>query len=311
MKRLLVVVFLLSAATTYLNGQSPNRNPNKNEPPILGPHWTRQEAKTHLAASSNDLLYHGGPILPSATVKAIFWGPSWATFTGDKITGMDKWYSNIGTVSGGAGSAYEATVNEYTDSTGHRVSTATTYGGHAVDASHLPKRLSTSAVLSEVCKVVGSGAVANAFYPVYVDKKRGGANYCAYHSNGSCNGTPVEFGFFFNLDGDAGCDPQSTVSGESQGLAALANVSGHELSETRSDPLGNAWFASNGNENGDQCAWTFGGPFVTFLDGTNWKIQGNWSNQAADGTSPNGPGYNTSLGTGCVDGTNYKGPFTN
>jgi hypothetical protein len=221
---------------------------------------------------------------------------------------MDKWYSYIGTVSGGAGSSYEATVNEYTDSTGQRVSTALTYGGHIVDSSSLPRRLSTSAVLSEVCKVVGSSAVSRGYYPVYVDRKRGGANYCAYHSNGSCNGVPVEFGFFFNLDGDAGCDPQSTVTGESQGLAALANVSGHELSETRSDPNGNAWYSSNGNENGDNCAWTFGGPYVTFLDGTHWKIQGNWSNEANDGTSR--AGYTTSLGTGCVDGTNYPGPYT-
>src|SRR5712692_10699726 len=116
----------------------------------------------------------------------------------------------------------------------------------------------------------------------------------------------------WKLDGDAGCDPQSTVSGESQGLQALANVSGHELSETRSDPHGDAWYAANGEENADECAWTFGGPYVLFSSSIypKWKIQGNWSNEAADGTSPNGPGYTTSLGTGCVDGTNYKGPYT-
>ncbi len=303
------VLVLLICCSTLLFAQSPNRNPNKNEPPILGPHWTREQAKRQPASSSNDLIYHGGPILPSVTVKAIFWGPSWITSPGDKITGMDKWYTYVGTVNGGGGSSYEATVNEYTGG-GQQVSTAITYQGHVTDSSSLPKHLSTSAVLAEACKIVGNSAVANAFYPVYVDRKRGGANYCAYHSWGSCNGTPVEFGFFFNLDGDAGCNPQSSVSGESQGLAALANVSGHELSETRSDPNGNAWYASNGGENGDQCAWTFGGPYVTFLDGTNWKIQGNWSNVASNSTPPNQLGYTTSLGHGCVDGTNYAGPYT-
>src|SRR5579864_422721 len=309
MNRFALVFFL--CCSSLLFAQSPNRNPNKAEPPIFGPHWTRETAaKIKTSGTNNNLLYHGGPILPNVTTKAIFWGSSWGTYTGDKITGMDSWYLGVGTVSGGSGSAYEATVNEYTDSTGHQVTTSLTYGGHVVDASSLPKRLSTSAVLSEVCKVVGSAAVANGYYPVYVDRKRGGANYCAYHSWGSCGGTPIEFGFFFNLDGDLSCDPGSTVSGESQGLAALANVSGHELSETRSDPNGNAWYASNGNENGDQCAWTFGGSSVAFLNGTKWKIQGNWSNEAANGTSPNGVGYTTSLGTGCVDGTNYKGPYT-
>jgi hypothetical protein len=300
MNRFALVMFL--CCSSLLFAQSPNRNPNKAEPPILGPHWTREQAKARPASTSNNLIYHGGPILHSATIKAIFWGTSWQGYTGDKISGMDKWYTYVGTVSGGSGSSYEATVNEYTDSTGQQVSTATTYQGHIIDGTSLPKRLSTSAVFNQVCKDLGTSAVANGYYPVYVDRKRGGANYCAYHSWGSCGGTPIEFGFFFNLDGDAGCDPQSTVSGESQGLAALANVSGHELSETRSDPNGNAWYSSNGSENADECAWTFGGPYVTFLDGTNWKIQGNWSNAAAN----NKTGYTG----GCVDGTNAPGPFT-
>jgi hypothetical protein len=46
----------------------------------------------------------------------------------------------------------------------------------------------------------------------------------------------VQFAFFFNLDGDPGCDPADTQTGHSQGLAALANVTAHEISEARSDP---------------------------------------------------------------------------
>ncbi len=231
-------------------------------------------------------------------VKAIFWGSSWPSSAGDKITGLDKWYTGV------RGTSYAATVDEYTDAAGKSVSSSISYSGHIVDSSAVPRTLGTSAVLGEVCKVV-TKPVANAYYPVYVDKKRGNANYCAYHSWGTCKGTPVEFGFFFDLDGDAGCDPQSTVSGESQGLAALANVTGHELSETRSDPNGNAWFDSSGEENGDKCAWTFGGSYV-LLGSTKWKIQGNWSNYDYD----HNIGYANSSGEkGCADGTNYPGPY--
>src|SRR5712691_7700840 len=107
----------------------------------------------------------------------------------------------------------------------------------------------------------------------------------------------------FKLDGDAGCDPQSTVAGESQGLAALANVSGHELSETLTDNHLNAWYDSNGSENADKCAWTFGTPFLTFSNGTQWKIQGNWSNNAFN----LGIGYPNSSGQkACLDGGNFK-----
>src|SRR5207237_1746843 len=114
-------------------------------------------------------------------------------------------------------------------------------------------------------------------YAVYVDTPRGNVGYCAWHSYGVCGTTPVQFAFFFNLDGDAGCDPQDTVTHHSQGLSALANVSGHELSEARTDPRNGEWYDKSGAENADKCAWTFGSRDLTFPNGTIWKIQGNWS----------------------------------
>ena len=31
---------------------------------------------------------HGGKIMSTAVTKAIFWGTSWGSYTGDKITGL-------------------------------------------------------------------------------------------------------------------------------------------------------------------------------------------------------------------------------
>ena len=76
---------LLVLVSTLLNAQSPNKNPNKSEPPILGPHRARGVPKP-ATTNSNDMLYHGGPILPTASVQAIFWGSSWGTNPGDEIT---------------------------------------------------------------------------------------------------------------------------------------------------------------------------------------------------------------------------------
>jgi hypothetical protein len=173
-----------------------------------------------------------------------------------------------------------------------------------VDTTSAPIHPTTSDVLKEVCRRI-SNPVSNGYYPVYIDHPRKG-NYCAYHSNGTCGGVNVQFAFFWDLDGDSGCNPSSTVT-SNEGLAALANDSGHELSEARSDPRGSAWYDSNGEENGDKCNWAFGGPYVSFLDGTKWKIQGNWSNYAYNHNS----GFSNSSGQdGCVDGTNYPGPYT-
>jgi hypothetical protein len=167
-----------------------------------------------------------------------------------------------------------------------------------VDTSAASGGGSTSAILAEVCKEITS-PVSNGYYAVYTDLPRGNAGYCAWHSYGTCSGTPVQFAFFWKLDGDGGCDPGDTSGKHSQGLAALANVSGHELSEARTDPRNGGWYDRQGAENGDKCAWTFNVPLVTFTGGSQWKIQGEWSNAAY----LNGTGYpNNSGQRGCLDG---------
>jgi hypothetical protein len=260
------------------------------EPPMLGIHWARGQGGS--GTGSPDMTWGGGPVLPTSATAAIFWGTTWATYSGDKFSGVDSWYQGFG------GSNYAATSTEYSGSNG-QVTTGSSYAGHQVDTSaapsHAPK---TSAILAEVCSHI-SNPQTNGYYAVYVDTPRGHAGYCAWHSWGQCSGVNVQFAFFFNLDGDAGCDPQDASGLHSQGLAALANVSGHELSEAMTDPRGTGWTDSSGAENGDKCAWTFGAPLVTFKNNSQWKIQGEWSNHAFDTNTgyPNRSGQN-----GCLSG---------
>ncbi len=148
------------------------------------------------------MTFHGGVIMQEAATEAIFWGTSWKTYSGDKITGMDTWYQGF------SGSDYAKASDEYTGSNG-QVTPTTTYSGHIVDTSASTSGGSTSTILAEVCKVITSPDTSgNGYYAVYADTKRGNAQYCAYHSSGTCHGTRVQFAYFFNLDGDAGCDPQ-------------------------------------------------------------------------------------------------------
>ena len=186
-----------------------------------------------------------------------------------------------------------------------------------------------------MCKVIQSKVsasngtftpTANDYYPVYVDLTVSGG-YCAYHSYATCSYTPlggsptnvtVQFGFFWNADGNAGCasgDGPFTVSesyggasfagsaitGHSEGLASLIDSTAHELSETRTDPDSPvAWVDSSGSEVGDKCEWntgypgqnqTTGIPVIALTNQSLWVVQPEWSNLAAiaDGTSPNGP----------------------
>jgi hypothetical protein len=275
------------------------------EPPALGITWARgfepspppAAGGVGAARSRNvNMTYHGGKIMPSVNAQAILWGPSWtnSAFVGDKITGLDSWYFGF------SGSNYAITSDEYTGSNG-AVSASLTYHGHVIDTSTATGGNFTSPILAEVCKEIPNpDPGGNGYYAVYTDVKRGNAGFCAWHSAGTCHGVLVQFAFFFNLDGDPGCDPQDTTTTHSQGLAALANVSAHELSEARTDPASpGAWYDSSGQENGDKCAWTFNVPSVAFPNATHWKLQGEWSNNAFN----TGTGYpNRSGQRGCLDG---------
>jgi len=227
------------------------------------------------------LAWHNGPVMHSTTVAPIYWGSNWSntSFTGDKVTGLDYVYSHVG------GSGYAHTNSEYYDGSGNVNTTSISKASNVIDTSATPSGApSTGQVLAEVATATNNRPTANAYYPVYSDQPRGNAGYCAWHSSGTINGIRVQFGFFFNLDGDPGCDPQAPTNlGHSQGLSALANVTGHELSEMLTDPQLNAWYDQRGSENADKCAWTFNGPVA--IGSQSWKIQGNWSNAAANTNS--------------------------
>ncbi len=229
--------------------------------------------------SSPQLVYHNGPVLHSARTYAIFWGPEWSspTFAGDKITGMDRFFNGFG------GSRYANTSTEFYDSTGTITANAA-YQGHVLDSSAAPNRAAkTSAIIDEACKMSSNNPDPNGVYFVFTSTKAGNVNYCAWHSWGTCsNGAKIQVAYMPNLDGVAGCDPQDNASGNSQGLAAVANVTAHELVEAITDPRGTGWYDSSGQENADKCAWSFpaGDGLSTLYDGSKFKIQMTWSNLA-------------------------------
>jgi hypothetical protein len=279
-------------AATAAQAEGPSANAGQQ----AGIVWERAHiASARHGGGSPNLIYHNGPVMTTApAVTPIFWGKSWTTSAGDKITGIETFYGGLNN------SSYAHTTSEYTNSSGSHVSSGASVAPAIIDTSAAPSGApKTAAILAEVAKEI-TAPVANGYYPVYVDTPRGRAGYCAWHSGGTVNGVTVQFAFFFDLDGDPGCDPKDPSTVHSQGLEAIANVSGHEFSEMTTDPQVNAWYDSQGSENADKCAWTFG-PTTDNLGGTQWKVQGNWSNAAYTANQ----GYtDPSVGfdRGCING---------
>jgi hypothetical protein len=240
------------------------------------------------------MISSGGPVLHAASTAAIFWGHEWATvsFAGDKINGMDRFFKGFG------GSSYAFTSSEYYDQSGY-ITANSNYLGYTFDTTAAPARaLSVSGAVAETCKLTANAPDANTVYFIFTSTGAGNVGYCAWHSWGTCsNGSKVQVAYMPNLDGVAGCDPSDSVTGNSQGLAAIANVTAHELLEAITDPRGTGWQDSSGSENGDKCAWSFppNGGISTLYNGAAFKLQMEWSNNAF------------TAGTGALNRSGQKG----
>lgn len=112
--------------------------------------------------------------------------------------------------------------------------------------------------------------------------------YCGYHSFAQYKGINVKYSFVGNAARClGGCAIQNVSPNGDAGLDGALNVLAHELVETMSDPLLNAWYDANGWENADKCAWQFGttsrlssGAYYNMAIGSyKFMIQMNWNRQ--------------------------------
>jgi hypothetical protein len=276
-------------------------------------HYQRgQNGHTGGGGGSALMSLHGGDVMPTNNTYAIWWGSQWssANFAGDKITGMERFFRGMN------GSNYAGTGSEYAGVDGVSVSKTSQFQRHYYDTSSAPnKALSIAGAVAEACKATNNAPDPAGIYFIYTATGAGHVNYCAWHSFGNCatGGAPVQVAYMPNIDNIAGCDPQDdatspvhTGAGHSQGLAALANVTAHELLETMTDPRNGGWYDQGGGEDGDKCAWSFTAAVpLSYTDSSNvahpelWKLQQEWSNAAYSAGNGN---LNTSGQPGCLQG---------
>jgi len=256
-------------------------------------------------AANPNMTFRGGPVMTSATVKTIFWGTNWmySAFHKDKLDSMDLFFNGL------SGSNYIKTGAEYQGSNGMPTTTIK-YNGRWVDTTSSAAvseggNNQYNALVNKICSIMTNqwnslDANGMTYVPVFVDMPRpSNMGYCAWHSYAYCGSKRFQFGFHWNLDGDSACDPRDNQNLRSQGATAIINVAAHEILETITDPLLNAWLDSNSYENADKCAWKFPQTSITLKNGAKFKIQAEWSNRANSLSS----GFADSAGNkGCVSG---------
>jgi hypothetical protein len=226
-----------------------------------------------LPTKAGNLTCHGGPVITSAKVVLIFWGPSFATGGADHTyaTTLQAFRNQFGTT---------AEYNVITQYSGIQLANLGSGTGDMFDTTTPPTNVTDATVQSEVNKYLSSHTFDNStIYKVVLPKTSysssgtstscGGPHlaYCAYHNNFTSGGHDVKY-IILPYPSCSGCK----VSGWSD-VQNAERILGAEIRETVTDPDGNGCYDSSGNEADDKCAWS---P-TPFLSG-GYGYQYEWSN---------------------------------
>ncbi len=119
-------------------------------------------------------------------------------------------------------------------------------------------------------------------------------SFCAYHNFYADGSRPVIYAVEPYDKTITGCYATTHGQGSPSGddADATINTISHEQNEAITDPWGTGWYAADGSENGDLCAWKFGTPLGTVggepynqvINGHYYSLQQEWSNTSPVGT---------------------------
>jgi hypothetical protein len=232
-------------------------------------------------SSPDDLIYNGGPVIPSARVVFIFWGPSF-----NDTTSPDHAYAQtLRAFRDQFGMAPEYNViTQYYQNPGTQHIQLTNLGSGTpdwFDTSAPPVNVTDAAVQTEVIAYLGSHTFdTSTIYEVVTpsgsystsggDSSCGGPNlvYCAYHSYFISGANAVKYSIQ-PYPSCGGCQVGGWSPAQDQEHFVC-----HETREAVTDQQIDAWLDSSGNEADDKCAWS-PSPFI----GTGgYSYQYEWSN---------------------------------
>jgi PKD repeat protein len=278
------------------------------------------------------------------SVHALFWSPSGYAYPAGYQNGIDTYLNDVAAASGSASNVYGVATQfwegqptgsphiHYDVHVGAPVAVADPYpsgGGCSPDSGHgegYSACVTDAQIQSEMDSVLaldhlptGLGDVYLMVFPPNVetctspaDAAGGGlcsdtaySGFCGYHS-ASFAGTGIALyadityptGFRYTCMG-------REAPNHSLALDSTLTMVSHEHNETITDPLGDGWIDSLGNEDGDECAWNFGSSlggtpgaqWNQLINGDHYELQQEFSNEDYAQNAANGCALTQSLPT--------------
>jgi hypothetical protein len=225
------------------------------------------------------LINHGGPVQAAPRVYVDFW--HWTSDPSGEAPYLRRFLSSVG------GTSWLATVHQYGGGWNGQLLAGTWSDPNLVPSSPSDAQIQAEAVLAAKHFGVGNSVDVQIVMatPSGHSTPGFGTSFCAYHGAVAADPsiTYTDLPYMTNAGGSCGED---SVNGSNGTLDGVSIVEGHELAESITDPLINAWKDASGNEIGDKCAWTDLTNLST-VAGT-FAVQPLWSN-AINGCAQSSP----------------------
>jgi hypothetical protein len=268
------------------------------------------EAKAHGGAGTG-IYYHGGPVLQAATnVVAVYWASS-PIYVGGPAAGTTGSGAQDGSLVGYflshlGGSSYFNINTTYTDGSGRHIANVVNYNGFWANNTNAPTgtaNISDGAMIAMLQSGFNSGALSydpSTLYAIFTSGKVNlgggfGTQYCAYHTHGTVSiGGVAKTVLYAAMPYDqaypGACTNGTGAPNGDAGADSEVNTLAHEIEETTTDEMANAWWDRQGYENADKCAWTWGttstvggGVWNITIGTKHFLVQQNWINSGSGG----------------------------
>jgi len=239
----------------------------------------KMPARGVIVPKAGNATNHGGPVIVSAKVVFIFWGPSFSNAASPDFAyaqTIQAFRNNYGT------SGEYNVITQYSGSNGTIALTNLASGtADLFDTSTPPTNVTDTLVRSKVTSYTSShgGNNTSTIYEVVIPS----GSYSSDSGEDSCGGPSLAYCAYHSWIGSGtsatkySIQPYPSCSGcQISGWTAVQNQEhflSHETREAVTDPTGTTWYDSSGEELDDKCAWS---P-TPFHDGS-FSYQYEWSN---------------------------------
>jgi hypothetical protein len=282
---------------------------------VMAQRPTQLEASRNASSrgSGTGIFYHGGPVLLTTSVANVYWASA-PIYVGGPAAGATGSGASDGSLVGTflrglTGSAYFNINTTYTNSAGTHINNIVNYTQFYANNTNVPAagaNVSDAQMIAMLQGAFDAGKLTydpSTLYSIFtagtVNLGGGfGTQYCAYHTHGTVtiNGvakTVLYAAMPYNYAYPSACTSGLAAANGSydKGADYEVNTFVHEIEETTTDMMGNAWYDNRGYENGDKCAWTWGTTYTSSAGGTanvniggkDFLIQQNWKNSGTGG----------------------------